>query len=180
MRSRNFVTATTTTDWRQRFQRGFVDQRTKNRGIHTDVLMNWETVKYFTAEQHESNRYTKAVKIASGFYFWLYGPFSTLPTSSLRTLMRLHVVWFLSTAAWDIIQLGQTFIMISGLLLGSVIVSRSILHHRSSPGDFIVRSPSSSALTLGPTLTIDAPDVFCVLDRCSSRTLASSPVPWTA
>lgn len=52
--------------------------------------------------------------------------------------MRLHV-WFLSTAAWDIIQLGQTFIMISGLLLGSVIVSRSILHHRSSPGDFIVR-----------------------------------------
>lgn len=82
MRSRNFVTATTTTNWRQRFQRGFVDQRTKNRGIHTDVLMNWETVKYFTAEQHESTRYTKAVKIASGFYFWLYGPFSTLPTSS--------------------------------------------------------------------------------------------------
>lgn len=56
--------------------------------------------------------------------------------------MRLLVVWSLSTAAWDIIQLGQTFIMISGLFLGSVIVSRSILYRRSSPGDFIVRFPS--------------------------------------
>lgn len=32
------------------------------RGIHTDCLLNYETVKYFNGEQHESNRYSDAIR----------------------------------------------------------------------------------------------------------------------
>ena len=32
------------------------------RGIHTDCLLNYETVKYFNGEQHETERYTDAIR----------------------------------------------------------------------------------------------------------------------
>ena len=32
------------------------------RGIHTDCLLNYETVKYFNGEQHESDRYRDAIR----------------------------------------------------------------------------------------------------------------------
>ncbi len=32
------------------------------RGIHTDCLLNYETVKYFNGEQHESDRYDDAIR----------------------------------------------------------------------------------------------------------------------
>lgn len=32
------------------------------RGIHTDCLLNYETVKYFGGEQHEGERYREAIR----------------------------------------------------------------------------------------------------------------------
>ena len=32
------------------------------RGIHTDCLLNYETVKYFCGEQHEAQRYREAIQ----------------------------------------------------------------------------------------------------------------------
>lgn len=32
------------------------------RGIHTDCLLNYETVKYFGGEVHESERYANAIR----------------------------------------------------------------------------------------------------------------------
>lgn len=32
------------------------------RGIHTDCLLNYETVKYFGGEQHEAHRYQEAIR----------------------------------------------------------------------------------------------------------------------
>ena len=32
------------------------------RGIHTDCLLNYETVKYFGGEQHEGERYRDAIR----------------------------------------------------------------------------------------------------------------------
>jgi len=31
------------------------------RGIHTDCLLNYETVKYFNGERHEGERYAEAL-----------------------------------------------------------------------------------------------------------------------
>jgi ATP-binding cassette subfamily B (MDR/TAP) protein 6 len=32
------------------------------RGIHTDCLLNYETVKYFNGEEHEGERYREAIR----------------------------------------------------------------------------------------------------------------------
>jgi ABC-type transport system involved in Fe-S cluster assembly fused permease/ATPase subunit len=32
------------------------------RGIHTDCLLNYETIKYFGGEEHEGNRYREAFR----------------------------------------------------------------------------------------------------------------------
>lgn len=32
------------------------------RGIHTDCLLNYETVKYFGGEEHEGERYADAIR----------------------------------------------------------------------------------------------------------------------
>ena len=32
------------------------------RGIHTDCLLNYETVKYFNGEDHESERYYDSIR----------------------------------------------------------------------------------------------------------------------
>ena len=32
------------------------------RGIHTDCLLNYETVKYFCGEEHEAQRYREAIE----------------------------------------------------------------------------------------------------------------------
>lgn len=83
----NVIAATTTTDWRQTFLRGMMTQQATNRGIHTDVLANWEAVKCFTAERHESGRYEKGVGRASVFHYYLYcgsPPLSACPPHAGR------------------------------------------------------------------------------------------------
>ena len=37
------------------------DRDIVTRGIHTDCLLNYETVKYFNGEHHEGERYRTAV-----------------------------------------------------------------------------------------------------------------------
>ena len=39
------------------------------RGIHTDCLLNYETVKYFNGEQHEGERYREAIRQYQGFEY---------------------------------------------------------------------------------------------------------------
>ena len=38
------------------------DRDVITRGIHTDCLLNYETVKYFGGEQHEGERYGNAIR----------------------------------------------------------------------------------------------------------------------
>lgn len=38
------------------------DRDVITRGIHTDCLLNYETVKYFGGEQHEAERYRNAIR----------------------------------------------------------------------------------------------------------------------
>lgn len=55
------------------------DRDVITRGIHTDCLLNYETVKYFGGEQHEGERYRRAIrdyqvleyKVMSGFFVFL-------------------------------------------------------------------------------------------------------------
>ena len=44
------------------------------RGIHTDCLLNYETIKYFGGEQHEGDRYRESLRL---FQVYQYKLFST-------------------------------------------------------------------------------------------------------
>ena len=50
------------TDWRNALRAKMNDMDTKVIGRSVDALLNYETVKYFTAEQREANRYDKAMR----------------------------------------------------------------------------------------------------------------------
>ncbi|EED77217.1 predicted protein [Postia placenta Mad-698-R] len=50
------------TRWRTRLRRKMVERDVVTRGIHTDCLLNYETVKYFNGEQHEAERYGEAIR----------------------------------------------------------------------------------------------------------------------
>lgn len=49
------------TKWRTQIRRQMNDRDIVTRGIHTDCLLNYETVKYFGGEEHEGQRYREAV-----------------------------------------------------------------------------------------------------------------------
>ena len=51
------------------------------RGIHTDCLLNYETVKYFNGEQHELGRYRDAI-----------GQYQTLEYRVMGALNLLNLV----------------------------------------------------------------------------------------
>lgn len=50
------------TDWRNALRAKMNDMDTKVIGRSVDALLNYETVKYFTAEQREADRYDKAMR----------------------------------------------------------------------------------------------------------------------
>ena len=56
------VASVVITRWRTKLRRQMNERDTFTRGIHTDCLLNYETVKYFGGEEHEGNRYREAIK----------------------------------------------------------------------------------------------------------------------
>ncbi|GJJ06282.1 hypothetical protein Clacol_000473 [Clathrus columnatus] len=50
------------TKWRTKLRRRMNERDVISRGIHTDCLLNYETVKYFNGEQHEGQRYQDAIR----------------------------------------------------------------------------------------------------------------------
>ncbi|PPQ99711.1 hypothetical protein CVT24_009694 [Panaeolus cyanescens] len=90
------------TQYRTRVRRQMNERDVITRGIHTDCLLNYETVKYFGGEEHEAARYNEAI-----------AEYQTLEYKVIASLNLLNLV--------------QNFIITTGLLLGSFIVVRDIL-----------------------------------------------------
>ncbi|KAG0699627.1 hypothetical protein DFH29DRAFT_1014204 [Suillus ampliporus] len=82
------------------------------RGILTDCLLNYKTVKYFSGEEYEALRYAEAI-----------GEYQTLER---RVVLSLNLLNFV-----------QTLIITSGLLVGSLIVV-SCITRDSNTSDFVV------------------------------------------
>ena len=107
-----FVSITLTT-WRTKLRREMNDRDVITRGIHTDVLMNWETVKYFTSEARESARYRKAIQ-------------------------EYQVKEYQVVGSLNLLNLTQNFIITAGLLAGSLVVSYRISQGRADASEFVV------------------------------------------
>ena len=76
------------------------------RGIHTDCLLNYETVKYFNGEQHESERYADAIRQYQAVEYKVLG--TSLPQHGLGTMMLTEC-----TVSLNILNLAQNFIIVS-------------------------------------------------------------------
>ncbi|CAA7259242.1 unnamed protein product [Cyclocybe aegerita] len=89
------------TQWRTRLRRQMNDRDIVTRGIHTDCLLNYETVKYFGGEEHEGERYAEAIREYQALEY--------------KVIISLNIL-----------NLVQNFIITSGLLIGSLMVAYEI------------------------------------------------------
>jgi ATP-binding cassette subfamily B (MDR/TAP) protein 6 len=101
------------TRYRTRIRRRMNERDVVTRGIHTDCLLNYETVKYFGGEEYEAQRYTEAI-----------GEYQSLEKRVVLSLNLLNLV--------------QTLIITLGLLVGSLIVASRITRGQSNTSDFVV------------------------------------------
>ncbi|KAG0708293.1 ABC transporter type 1, transmembrane domain-containing protein [Suillus ampliporus] len=98
---------------RTRIRRQMNERDVVTRGIHTDCLLNYETVEYFGGEEYEAQRYTNAI-----------GEYQPLERRVVLSLNLLNLV--------------QTLIITCGLLVGSLIVALRITRGQSNTSDFVV------------------------------------------
>ncbi|KIJ23460.1 hypothetical protein M422DRAFT_39595 [Sphaerobolus stellatus SS14] len=93
------------TTWRTKLRRRMNDRDVITRGIHTDCLLNYETVKYFCGEEHEGERYQDAIR-----------EYQALEYKVMVSLNLLNLV--------------QSFIFSLGILVGSMLVAMQITRHK--------------------------------------------------
>lgn len=100
------------TRWRTQLRRQMNDRDVVTRGIHTDCLLNYETVKYFNGETHESERYADAIR-------------------------QYQAVEYKVLVSLNILNLVQNFIITLGLLVGAMIVALRVTRGQSKPHEFV-------------------------------------------
>ncbi|KAH9026666.1 hypothetical protein EDB83DRAFT_2424942 [Lactarius deliciosus] len=100
------------TRWRTRLRRAMNDRDTITRGIHTDCLINYETVKYFNGEEHESERYRESIR-------------------------KYQSLEYRVITAMNLLNLIQNLILTVGLLVGSMIVAHKVVDGQLAPSDFV-------------------------------------------
>lgn len=99
-----------TTEWRLKFRREMNKRDTEAAGKAVDSLLNYETVKYFSAEEFEINRYDTAM---AGYQ-----------RASIRSRTSLATV-----------NIGQSFIMNAGLIAIMALAGYNIIGGNMSIGD---------------------------------------------
>lgn len=99
------------TGYRTKLRRLAVDRDVRTRGIASDMLANWESVKNFTSESREANRYQDSIL-----------SYQETEGQVLRS--------------FSLLNLGQAWIMSMGLLTGSLIIANRVLRGEADVGDF--------------------------------------------
>ena len=78
------------------------------RGIHTDCLLNYETVKYFGGEQHEGERYREAIREYQALEYKV--------TSLCSYCLHFLLLFKLLLVSLNILNLVQNFIIVSSFI----------------------------------------------------------------
>ncbi len=104
---------TKATEWRMSIRRSMNDSDTDASGKAVDSLLNFETVKYFGAEEREAHRYDKA----------------------MEKFERASIKAYVSLA---ILNAGQAIIFTAGLTFCMVLVVTGIRDGRHTIGDFVL------------------------------------------
>lgn len=101
------------TDWRLKFRREMNKQDTEANTKAIDSLLNFETVKYFTNEEHEARRYDVAL-----------AKFETASVRSQSSLAMLNV--------------GQSLIISAGLVIVLIMAGQGVVDGRFTIGEFVL------------------------------------------
>ncbi|MBN3562036.1 ABCB family ABC transporter ATP-binding protein/permease [Aliamphritea spongicola] len=104
---------TKVTEWRVRIRREMNDQDKDANQKAIDSLLNFETVKYFGAEQREADRYDQAM---AGY-----------ENASLRTISSLGML-----------NAGQSLILNTGLILALLLAARDVMSGELTVGGFVM------------------------------------------
>lgn len=107
------VFSVTQTNWRMRLRRVMVDKDVKTRGIVSDVLTNWESVKYFTAEDRESRRFRDSI--------------ISYQETEAKVQIGFNLLFFI-----------QYFLLTLGLALGALIVAFRVINGQADAASFVV------------------------------------------
>ncbi|TWB75158.1 ATP-binding cassette subfamily B protein [Nitrospirillum amazonense] len=100
-------------NWRTRIRRQMVESDTKASARAIDTLLNYETVKYFGNEEHEAQRYDRALKVYE--------------QAAVRTQTSL-----------SILNVGQSFIIAVGLVIVMWMAASGIEAGTLTLGDFVL------------------------------------------
>ena len=101
------------TDWRLKFRREMNDQDTKANIKAVDSLLNFETVKYFTNEGHESRRYDMAL--------------ASYESAAVRSQLSL-----------TLLNIGQATIISLGLVIVLWMAAIGVTDGRFTIGEFVL------------------------------------------
>ncbi len=101
------------TDWRLKFRREMNDQDTKANTKAIDSLINFETVKYFTNEEHESKRYDVALE--------------RFESAAVRSQISL-----------TLLNVGQGIIISLGLVIVLWMGAKGVVDGRFTIGEFVL------------------------------------------
>lgn len=104
---------TAVTDWRLKFRREMNEQDTKANSKAIDSLLNYETVKYFTNEAYESNRYDSAL--------------ARYESAAVRSQLSL-----------TLLNVGQGFIISLGLVIVLWMAASGVVEGRFTIGEFVL------------------------------------------
>jgi ABC-type transport system involved in Fe-S cluster assembly fused permease/ATPase subunit len=101
------------TEWRNKFQREMNKQESMANAHTIDSLLNYETVKYFSNEKAEENRYDSFLE-----------KYQAASISNQKTL--------------SVLNFGQQCIIIIGIFVAMLLASHALLDQKISLGDFVL------------------------------------------
>ncbi|CAH1762874.1 18520_t:CDS:10 [Entrophospora sp. SA101] len=101
------------TEWRTKFRREMIELDNDTRAKAVDSLLNFETVKYYNAEQFEIRRYDESIK-------------------------KFQVADYKVASSLNILNLGQNFVITLGLLAGCLICAKNVASGDYTVGKFIL------------------------------------------
>lgn len=101
------------TEWRLKYRREMNKQDTKANSDAIDSLLNFETVKYFTSEEHEATRYDRALR--------------RFEAASIRSQLSL-----------TLLNVGQGIIISGGLVAVLLMGANGVSEGRFTIGEFVL------------------------------------------
>ncbi|KAI7900968.1 uncharacterized protein BX663DRAFT_475984 [Cokeromyces recurvatus] len=100
------------TEWRTGFRRKMIELDNFARTKAVDSLLNFETVKYYNAEEFEVTRYDNAI-------------------------VAYQKADYINSVSLNVLNLTQNAVITAGLLAGSLLFAWEVYQDRLTPGDFV-------------------------------------------